>query len=81
MKQWKISYSDQDGVSREMDVQFAECPSIEEAAQLVRARLFPVTAELDLNDFEGRDSAPTAKTLKTQNGVTITNISEGVAVA
>ena len=79
MKQWKISYSDQDGVAREMDVEFADCPSIEEAAQLVRTRLFPVSAELDLNDFEGRDSAPTARTLKTQNAVSITDIAEAVA--
>jgi hypothetical protein len=79
MKQWKISYSDQDGVAHEMNVENADCPSIEEAAQLVRARLFPVSAELDLNDFEGRVSAPTAKTLKTQNGVNINDICEAVA--
>jgi len=76
MKEWKISYLDQDGVVHDMLAEFDDCPSIEEAATWVRARLFPVAAELDVNDFQDRVSAPIAKSLKAQNGVQITDIKE-----
>lgn len=49
-------------------------PSIEEAAQHIRAHLYPVISELDLTDYEDRASMPTAKWLKEQNGVEITAI-------
>ncbi|MNJ00195.1 hypothetical protein D3C73_1594670 [compost metagenome] len=48
---------------------------MEKAAQLIRTRLLPVPAELDLNDLEGRIEDPTLKSLKEQNSIQILSIS------
>ena len=47
---------------------------MERAAQLVRAKLLPVSAELDLNDLDGRTEDPTLKSLKEQNSIQILSI-------
>lgn len=47
---------------------------MEQAAQWIRARLLPVTAELDLNDLDGRMAEPTLKSLKEQNSIQILRI-------
>jgi hypothetical protein len=51
-----------------------ECPSDDEAARLIKERLLPVAAELDLNDLEGRTPDAGAKSLKTQNSIEIRSI-------
>ncbi len=50
-------------------------PSLEDAAHLIRDKLVPVAAELDLNDLEGRKPEPTVKILKDQNSIQILDIS------
>jgi len=76
MKEWKISFVNKDGELTSMVAKAEARPSMEEAAQLVRSKLYPVSAELDLNDFQDRVVSPTAKTLKTQHSVEITRIDE-----
>ncbi|MFK0087762.1 hypothetical protein ACIQUS_10790 [Pseudomonas sp. NPDC090755] len=76
MKAWVITFVDQKGERESLPYTGKQKPTIEEAARLVRSHLFPLMDELDLNDFLGRDSTPTAKWLKEQNGVQITDIRE-----
>lgn len=42
---------------------------------MIRSKLVPVAAELDLNDLEGRKPEPTVKILKDQNSIQILDIS------
>ncbi|MFK8329355.1 hypothetical protein M2D63_004910 [Pseudomonas sp. BJa5] len=76
MKDWVITFVDQKGERASLPYTSEQPPTLEEAARLVRSHLFPVMDELDLNDFDGRDSMPTAKWLKEQNGVEVTSITE-----
>ncbi|WP_122447973.1 hypothetical protein [Pseudomonas viridiflava] len=76
MKQWAILYLDKDGVQQRLESGFAERPSEEEVARLLRKDLYPVTDELDLNDLDGRTDEPTVKTLKDHNSVQIISITE-----
>ncbi|GBH16778.1 hypothetical protein ALP99_00536 [Pseudomonas syringae pv. tomato] len=76
MKQWAILYLDKDGVQQRLEAGFAERPSEEEVARLLRKDLYPVTDELDLNDLDGRTDEPTVKTLKDHNSVQIISITE-----
>lgn len=76
MKQWIISYQDKDGEQRNYDHPAEQRPSAEEAADILRKYLYPVTAELDLNDLEGRTAEPTVKSLDEQNSVKIISITE-----
>ncbi|PVZ16274.1 MULTISPECIES: hypothetical protein [unclassified Pseudomonas] len=76
MKEWEITFVDQKGVPTRLPIRSEQCPSAEEAALAIRAHLFPVIEKADLNDFEGRVTAPTAKWLEEQNGVKITSIQE-----
>ena len=46
----------------------------ERAARLIKARLLPVAAELDLNDLEGRTNDASVKELKSQNSIQILGI-------
>ncbi|CAK9888150.1 MULTISPECIES: hypothetical protein [Pseudomonas] len=77
MKAWVITFVDQKGERTSLPLTAELEPSIEEAARLIRSHLFPVLGELDLNDFQDRETSPTAKWLKEQNGVEITAITEG----
>lgn len=76
MKEWEITFVDQKGIPNSLTLASAERPSDEDAALAIRAHLFAVSKELDLNDFEGRTQAPTAKLLEEQHSVKITAINE-----
>ncbi|EKT4524398.1 hypothetical protein QEM13_003691 [Pseudomonas putida] len=75
MKEWEVTFVDQNGVQNSLLYNGEQCPSDEEAARLIRSHLFPVIDELDLNDFQDRSSSPTVRWLKEQSGVSITGIS------
>lgn len=76
MKEWEVIFADQKGEPTSLLLTSEHCPSEEDAARAIRSLLFPVMDELDLNDFQGRALAPTARWLKEQSGVTITDIRE-----
>jgi hypothetical protein len=76
MKEWEITFVDQKGIPNSLKLASDGRPSDEEAALAIRAHLFTVSKELDLNDFEGRTQAPTAKLLEEQHSVKITAIDE-----
>ncbi|AZC23590.1 MULTISPECIES: hypothetical protein [Pseudomonas] len=74
MQKWQVAFVDDHGVQ---SVEYFDCeqqPTLERAAQLVRAKLLPISAELDLNDLEGRTETPTLKSLKEQNSIQILSI-------
>ena len=76
MKEWEVTFVDQNGVQSSLLYNGDERPSDEQAARLIRSHLFPVIDELDLNDFQDRSPFPTVRWLKEQSGVTITTIRE-----
>jgi hypothetical protein len=76
MKEWEITFVDQKGIPKSLILASEARPSDEDAALAIRAHLFSVSKELDLNDFEGRTSSPTAKLLEEQHSVKITAINE-----
>lgn len=75
MQTWKITFVDDHGETSVEQFACAEKPSIEDAAHMIRNKLVPVAAELDLNDLEGRKPEPTVKILKDQNSIQILDIS------
>ncbi|MHC8391143.1 hypothetical protein ACYZTM_24560 [Pseudomonas sp. MDT2-39-1] len=74
MQKWKITFVDDHGEQVDEVFESDECPDNEQAAKLIKARLLPVAAELDLNDLEGRTTDATVKSLKTQNSIQILGI-------
>jgi hypothetical protein len=74
MQKWKVTFVDDHGEIVDEVFERAECPSDDEAARLIKERLLPVAAELDLNDLEGRTPDAGAKSLKTQNSIEIRSI-------
>ncbi|MBC3482424.1 MAG: hypothetical protein WCC62_07600 [Pseudomonas capeferrum] len=76
MKEWEVIFADQKGEPTSLKLRAEQCPSEEDAARAIRSQLFPVMDELDLNDFQDRAVSPTARWLKEQTGVTITDIHE-----
>jgi len=74
MQKWKITFVDDHGETVDEVFECDECPDSEHAAQLIKARLLPVAAELDLNDLEGRTPDATVKSLKAQNSIQILGI-------
>ena len=74
MQTWNITFVDDHGVQSVEQFDCAEKPSLEHAAHLIRAKLLPVAAELDLNDLDGRTDEPTVKSLKNQNSIQILSI-------
>jgi hypothetical protein len=74
MQKWKVTFVDDHGEIVDEVFERAECPSDDEAARLIKARLLPVAAELDLNDLEGRTADAGVKSLKTQNSIEIRSI-------
>lgn len=74
MQKWKITFVDDHGESVDELFEREECPSKEQAAQLILDRRLPVAAELDLNDLEGRTDDPTVKSLKSQYSIEILSI-------
>ncbi|CAI8934989.1 hypothetical protein [Pseudomonas sp. NPDC087626] len=75
MQKWEITFVDDHGVQSVERFDCEQQPDMEKAAQLIRAKLLPVPAELDLNDLEGRTDDPTLKSLKDQNSIQILSIS------
>ena len=75
MQKWKVTFVDDHGEIVDEVFERAECPSDDEAAQLIKAKLLPVAAALDLNDLEGRTSDASVKSLKIQNSIQILGIS------
>ncbi|MFC6336312.1 hypothetical protein GIR22_14080 [Pseudomonas sp. CCM 7891] len=74
MQTWKVLFVDDHGVQSVEQFTCEQKPSLEDAAQMIRAKLLPVAAELNLNDLEGRIAEPTVKSLKTQNSIQILSI-------
>jgi hypothetical protein len=74
MQKWKVTFVDDHGEIVDEVFERAECPSDDEAARLIKERLLPVAAELDLNDLEGRTADAGVKSLKTQNSIEIRSI-------
>lgn len=74
MQKWQITFVDDHGVQSVEQFDCEQQPSMEQAARMIRAKLLPVSAELDLNDLEGRIDDPTVKSLKEQNSIQILGI-------
>ncbi|MFJ2693945.1 hypothetical protein [Pseudomonas sp. NPDC087336] len=74
MQKWKVTFVDDHGELIDEVFECEECPSHEEAAKLIKERLLPVAAELDLNDLEGRTCDAGVKSLKSQNSIEIRSI-------
>ena len=74
MQTWNITFVDDHGETSVEQFTCDKKPSLEEAAHMIRNKLLPVAAELDLNDLEGRQSEPTVKILKDQNSIQILDI-------
>lgn len=74
MQKWKVTFMDDHGETINEVFECPERPDYERAARLIKARLLPVAAELDLNDLEGRTSDASVKELKSQNSIQILGI-------
>jgi hypothetical protein len=74
MPKWEITFVDDHGEAIAEQFDYDQEPTMEQAAQLIRQKLLPVPAKLDLNDLEGRTEDPTLKSLKTQNSIEIISI-------
>ena len=75
MQTWQITFVGDHGVKSVEQFACEQMPSLEDAAHMIRNKLLPVAAELDLNDLEGRQPEPTVKILKDQNSIQILDIS------
>ncbi len=74
MSKWAVTFVDDHGVQGTEQFDCANQPDLEQAARLIRAKLLPVPATLDLNDLDGRTAEPTVKSLKDQNSIQILSI-------
>ncbi|KAB0494691.1 hypothetical protein [Pseudomonas vancouverensis] len=74
MQKWKVTFVDDHGVTKAEDFECDECPDKDRAAELIKSRLFPVAAKLDLNDLEGRTRNASVKELKTQYSIQILGV-------
>jgi hypothetical protein len=74
MQKWKITFVDDHGETVDEVFECDKCPDNEQAAKLIKGRLLPVAAELDLNDLEGRTADAGVKSLKAQNSIQILGI-------
>ncbi|AZO83768.1 hypothetical protein BOO88_10120 [Stutzerimonas stutzeri] len=74
MQKWKITFVDDHGETVNEVFECDERPDNERAAKLIKERLLPVAAELDLNDLEGRTADASVKELKSQNSIEILGI-------
>ncbi|WP_231982568.1 hypothetical protein [Pseudomonas mucidolens] len=74
MQKWQVTFVDDHGDQSVEQFTCKQQPSLEEAAQMIRAKLLPIAAKLDLNDLEGRTDEPTVKNLKNQNSIQILDI-------
>ncbi|VVO35345.1 hypothetical protein [Pseudomonas fluorescens] len=76
MQKWEVTFVDDHGVKTVEHFDCEQKPSLEQAAQMIRAKLLPVPAALDLNDLEGRTEDPTVKNLKEQCSIEILSINQ-----
>jgi len=74
MQKWRVTFVDDHGETINEVFECTERPDYERAAKLIKARLLPVAAELDLNDLEGRTVDACVKELKFQNSIQILGI-------
>ena len=74
MQKWRVTFVDDHGETINEVFECTERPDYERAAKLIKARLLPVAAELDLNDLEGRTADACVKELKFQNSIQILGI-------
>ncbi|WP_053180901.1 hypothetical protein [Pseudomonas kilonensis] len=74
MQKWEITFVDDHGEAITEQFNYEQEPTMEQAAQLIRKKLLPVSAKLDLNDLEGRTEDPTVKNLKSQHSIEILSI-------
>jgi len=74
MQKWKITFVDDHGETVDEVFECDDCPDNEKAAELLKERLFPIAAKLDLNDLEGRTADASVKSLKAQNSIEILGI-------
>jgi hypothetical protein len=74
MQKWEITFVDDHGEAIAEQFDYEQEPTMEQAAQLIREKLLPVPAKLDLNDLEGRTEDPTVKNLKSQHSIEIISI-------
>ncbi|MBV7549059.1 hypothetical protein KW849_22525 [Pseudomonas sp. PDM26] len=74
MQKWKVTFVDDHGETINEVFECTERPDNERAARLIKARLLPVAAKLDLNDLEGRTANASVKELKSQNSIQILGI-------
>lgn len=74
MQKWRVTFVDDHGETINEIFECTERPDYERAAKLIKARLLPVAAELDLNDLEGRTRDASVKELKSQNSIQILGI-------
>ena len=75
MQNWQVTFVDDHGVQSVEQFTCDQKPSLEDAAHMIRNKLVPIAAELDLNDLDGRIAEPTVKSLKDQNSIQILDIS------
>lgn len=76
MQKWEVTFVDDHGVKTVEHFDCEQKPSLEQAAQMIRAKFLPVPAALDLNDLEGRTEDPTVKNLKEQYSIEILSINQ-----
>ncbi|WP_420234557.1 hypothetical protein ACN079_09930 [Pseudomonas sp. ABY48] len=74
MQKWEVTFVDDHGEAIAERFDYDQEPTMEQAAQLIREKLLPVSAQLDLNDLEGRTEDPTVKNLKSQHSIEIISI-------
>ncbi|MGE8147648.1 hypothetical protein ACQKP7_21025 [Pseudomonas frederiksbergensis] len=74
MSKWMITFENDRGETADEVFECEEKPDNEHAAKLLKSRLLPVPAELDLNDLEGRTADASVKDLKSLYSITILGI-------
>ena len=74
MQKWKVTFVDDHGEIVDEVFEREECPSDDEAARLIKERLLPVAAQLDLNDMQVSTTDAEEKNINTKNGIEILRI-------
>ncbi len=69
MPKWNVSFINDRGEPEVEQFDLEREPTLEEAAQLVRERVFPVLASLDPIELPDRVPNPAEKSLNDQNSV------------
>ncbi|MGF6095789.1 hypothetical protein [Pseudomonas sp. 18175] len=69
MPKWNVSFINDRGEPEVEQFDLEHEPTLEEAAQLVRTRVSPVLANLDIIDLPDRVPNPAEKSLNDQNSI------------